>query len=321
MSFAPFYKEYSMTKYIIKRLLQTIFVLLGVSAVAFVIVRLSGDPLSLFLSSGATAEQEEAMRTRLGLNDPLVVQYIRFLWQVLHGDFGDSLFYKQPAIELILNRLPATVQLTISGVLLATVVGIPLGVIAAVKKNTAVDNIVRVFAVLGQAIPSFWLGLMLILIFSVKLHLLPTSGRGSFEQLIMPSITVGLFSMASVLRLTRSTMIEALKTDYIRTAKAKGLRRGRIVMLHALKNSLLPVITTVGLEVGHLLGGTLLTETIFSWPGIGSLAVQAINNRDYPIVQAAVILTAFMFVLVNLAVDLLYAAIDPRIDVTNAKQE
>ena len=210
---------------------------------------------------------------------------------------------------------------TISGVLLATVVGIPLGVIAAVKKNTAVDNIVRVFAVLGQAIPSFWLGLMLILIFSVKLHLLPTSGRGSFEQLIMPSITVGLFSMASVLRLTRSTMIEALKTDYIRTAKAKGLRRGRIVMLHALKNSLLPVITTVGLEVGHLLGGTLLTETIFSWPGIGSLAVQAINNRDYPIVQAAVILTAFMFVLVNLAVDLLYAAIDPRIDVTNAKQE
>lgn len=321
MSFAPFYKEYSMTKYIIKRLLQTIFVLLGVSAVAFVIVRLSGDPLSLFLSSGATAEQEEAMRTRLGLNDPLVVQYIRFLWQVLHGDFGDSLFYKQPAIELILNRLPATVQLTISGALLATVVGIPLGVIAAVKKNTAVDNIVRVFAVLGQAIPSFWLGLMLILIFSVKLHLLPTSGRGSFEQLIMPSITVGLFSMASVLRLTRSTMIEALKTDYIRTAKAKGLRRGRIVMLHALKNSLLPVITTVSLEVGHLLGGTLLTETIFSWPGIGSLAVQAINNRDYPIVQAAVILTAFMFVLVNLAVDLLYAAIDPRIDVTNAKQE
>lgn len=310
-----------MTKYIGKRLLQTIFVLLGVSLVAFVIVRLSGDPLSLLLSSGATPEQEAAMRARLGLNDPIYVQYIRFLSQILHGDFGNSLYYNQPALELLLNRLPATVQLTFAGVFLAAAVGIPLGVLAAVKKGGAVDTLVRVFAVLGQAIPSFWLGLMLILVFSVELHLLPTSGRGTWVQLIMPSITVGLFSMASVVRLTRSTMIEALKTDYIRTARAKGLKKLRIIMLHALKNSLLPVVTMIGLEIGHLLGGTLLTETIFSWPGIGSLAVQAISNRDYPLVQAAVILTASMFVMVNLAVDLLYAFIDPRIDVTNAKLE
>ena len=310
-----------MAKYIIKRLLQAILVLLGVSIVVFIIVRLSGDPLSLLLSSGATPEQEAAMRARLGLDDPLYVQYFRFLSQILHGDFGDSLYYKQPALGLILNRLPATIQLTISGICLAAVVGIPLGVVSAVKKGTFVDSIVRIFAVLGQAIPSFWLGLMLILVFSVQLKWLPTSGKGSLAQLIMPTITVGLFSMASVLRLTRSTMIEALKTDYIRTARAKGLKRPRIVMVHALKNSLLPVITTLGLEAGHLLGGTLLTETIFSWPGVGSLAVQAINNRDYPVVQAAVLLTAFLFVLVNLAVDLLYAVIDPRIDVTNAKQE
>lgn len=310
-----------MTKYIGKRLLQTIFVLLGVSLVAFVIVRLSGDPLSLLLSSGATPEQEAAMRARLGLNDPIYVQYIRFLSQILHGDFGNSLYYNQPALELLLNRLPATVQLTFAGVFLPAAVGIPLGVLAAVKKGGAVDTLVRVFAVLGQAIPSFWLGLMLILVFSVELHLLPTSGRGTWVQLIMPSITVGLFSMASVVRLTRSTMIEALKTDYIRTARAKGLKKLRIIMLHALKNSLLPVVTMIGLEIGHLLGGTLLTETIFSWPGIGSLAVQAISNRDYPLVQAAVILTASMFVMVNLAVDLLYAFIDPRIDVTNAKLE
>ena len=220
-----------------------------------------------------------------------------------------------------MNRLPATIQLTFAGILVAIVIGIPLGIIAATKKGSVVDSVVRIIAICGQAIPSFWLGLMMILIFSVKLKWLPTSGRGTFAQMIMPAITVGLFSMASVCRLTRSTMIETLKTDYIRTAKAKGLHKARIIVVHALRNSLLPVVTTIGMEIGHLLGGTLLTETIFSWPGIGSLAVQAITNRDYPLVQTAVLITAFMFVIVNLIVDLLYAVIDPRIDVTNAKLE
>lgn len=310
-----------MAKYISKRLLQAIFVLLGVSLVAFIILHLSGDPLSLLISSGATPEQEAAIRTKMGLDDPLYIQYFRFLVQILHGDFGESLYYKQSTLSLIMNRLPATIQLTFAGILVATLMGIPLGIIAATKKGSVVDSIVRIIAICGQAIPSFWLGLMMILIFSVKLKWLPTSGRGTFAQMIMPAITVGLFSMASVCRLTRSTMIETLKTDYIRTAKAKGLRKARIIVVHALRNSLLPVVTTIGMEIGHLLGGTLLTETIFSWPGIGSLAVQAITNRDYPLVQTAVLITAFMFVIVNLIVDLLYAVIDPRIDVTNAKLE
>lgn len=310
-----------MAKYISKRLLQAIFVLLGVSLVAFIILHLSGDPLSLLISSGATPEQESAIRTKMGLDDPLYIQYFRFLAQILHGDFGESLYYKQSTLSLIMNRLPATIQLTFAGILVATVIGIPLGIIAATKKGSMVDSVVRIIAICGQAIPSFWLGLMMILIFSVKLKWLPTSGRGTFAQMIMPAITVGLFSMASVCRLTRSTMIETLKTDYIRTAKAKGLHKARIIVVHALRNSLLPVVTTIGMEIGHLLGGTLLTETIFSWPGIGSLAVQAITNRDYPLVQTAVLITAFMFVIVNLIVDLLYAVIDPRIDVTNAKLE
>lgn len=310
-----------MAKYISKRLLQAIFVLLGVSLVAFIILHLSGDPLSLLISSGATPEQEAAIRTKMGLDDPLYIQYFRFLAQILHGDFGESLYYKQSTLSLIMNRLPATIQLTFAGILVATVIGIPLGIIAATKKGSVVDSVVRIIAICGQAIPSFWLGLMMILIFSVKLKWFPTSGRGTFAQMIMPAITVGLFSMASVCRLTRSTMIETLKTDYIRTAKAKGLHKARIIVVHALRNSLLPVVTTIGMEIGHLLGGTLLTETIFSWPGIGSLAVQAITNRDYPLVQTAVLITAFMFVIVNLIVDLLYAVIDPRIDVTNAKLE
>lgn len=310
-----------MAKYISKRLLQAIFVLLGVSLVAFIILHLSGDPLSLLISSGATPEQEAAIRTKMGLDDPLYIQYFRFLAQILHGDFGESLYYKQSTLSLIMNRLPATIQLTFAGILVTTVIGIPLGIIAATKKGSVVDSVVRIIAICGQAIPSFWLGLMMILIFSVKLKWLPTSGRGTFAQMIMPAITVGLFSMASVCRLTRSTMIETLKTDYIRTAKAKGLHKARIIVVHALRNSLLPVVTTIGMEIGHLLGGTLLTETIFSWPGIGSLAVQAITNRDYPLVQTAVLITAFMFVIVNLIVDLLYAVIDPRIDVTNAKLE
>lgn len=310
-----------MAKYISKRLLQAIFVLLGVSLVAFIILHLSGDPLSLLISSGATPEQEAAIRTKMGLDDPLYIQYFRFLAQILHGDFGESLYYKQSTLSLIMNRLPATIQLTFAGILVATVIGIPLGIIAATKKGSVMDSVVRIIAICGQAIPSFWLGLMMILIFSVKLKWLPTSGRGTFAQIIMPAITVGLFSMASVCRLTRSTMIETLKTDYIRTAKAKGLHKARIIVIHALRNSLLPVVTTIGMEIGHLLGGTLLTETIFSWPGIGSLAVQAITNRDYPLVQTAVLITAFMFVIVNLIVDLLYAVIDPRIDVTNAKLE
>lgn len=310
-----------MAKYISKRLLQAIFVLLGVSLVAFIILHLSGDPLSLLISSGATPEQEAEIRTKMGLDDPLYIQYFRFLVQILHGDFGESLYYKQSTLSLIMNRLPATIQLTFAGILVAIVIGIPLGIIAATKKGSVVDSVVRIIAICGQAIPSFWLGLMMILIFSVKLKWLPTSGRGTFAQMIMPAITVGLFSMASVCRLTRSTMIETLKTDYIRTAKAKGLHKARIIVVHALRNSLLPVVTTIGMEIGHLLGGTLLTETIFSWPGIGSLAVQAITNRDYPLVQTAVLITAFMFVIVNLIVDLLYAVIDPRIDVTNAKLE
>lgn len=313
----PFFvstEGYYMCRYLIKRLIQAVFVVLGISVMVFIIMHLNGDPTLLMLPPGTPEPEIEQWREKMGFNLPVYQQYLNFITGVLHGDFGESLKTGRPVLVMIMERFPATIELACSGILISIIIGIPLGILSAVKKDSYLDILARSLAVIGQAIPSFWLGLLLIVIFSITLHWLPTSGRGSLLQLIMPSITIGFFSMATVLRLTRSSLIEVLKADYIRTAKAKGLTHITIIFQHALRNSLLPLITAIGMEIGHLLGGSLLTETIFAWPGIGALAVEAIYTRDYPLVQAIVFITATVFVLINIGVDILYGIIDPRIN-------
>ncbi len=249
----------------------------------------------------------------MGFDDPMAVQYLRFLRGALRGDFGESVRHGEPAMGLVVERLPATFELAGAGLLLALCLAIPTGIVSAVRRNTAVDYVSTVLALLGQAMPTFWLGIMLILLFSVRLSWLPSSGRGDLEHLILPAITLGLFTTARITRLTRSGMLEVLGQDYIRTARAKGMSEPPVVWKHALKNASIPIVTIVGIELGTLLGGSVITETIFAWPGVGRLSVQAIFNRDYPVVQAAVFLLAATFVLVNFLVDVLYTYLDPRI--------
>jgi peptide/nickel transport system permease protein len=302
-----------MTVYLLRRLAQAVLVLLGVSFVVFFILYLTGDPALLLLPPDATAEDIRKFREAMGFNDPFIVQYGRFLGGALRGDFGQSVRHGEPAFPLVLERLPATFQLSGAALLLALLLAIPAGVVSAVRRNTAVDYVATVVALLGQSMPTFWLGIMLILIFSVQFNLLPSSGRGGIEHLVLPAVTLGLFTTARITRLTRSGMLEVLNQDYIRTARAKGVSGQPVVWKHAFKNAAIPIVTIVGIELGTLLGGSVITETIFAWPGVGRLSVQAIYNRDYPVVQAAVFLLASTFVLVNLVVDLLYTYLDPRI--------
>jgi ABC-type dipeptide/oligopeptide/nickel transport system permease component len=249
----------------------------------------------------------------MGFDDPLYLQYWRFLKGAVQGDFGTSLRHDEPALGLVWQRMPATIELTGVALGVALVLAIPAGIVSAVFRNTPLDYVSTVVALMGQAMPTFWLGIMLILIFSVGLQILPSSGRGGAAHLVLPALTLGLFTTARIMRLTRSGMLEVLGQDYVRTARAKGVGERTIVWKHALKNAGIPVVTIIGLELGTLLGGAVITETIFAWPGVGRLSVQAIYNRDYPLVQAAVFVLASIFVLVNLAVDLLYTYLDPRI--------
>jgi peptide/nickel transport system permease protein len=302
-----------MSVYLARRLAQSVLVLLGVSFVVFFILYLTGDPALVLLPPDATAEDIREFRARMGFNDPFVVQYGRFLAGALRGDFGQSVRHGEPAFGLVLERLPATFELSGAALLVALLLAIPAGVVSAVRRNTVTDYVATVVALLGQSMPTFWLGIMLILIFSVQLHALPSSGRGGLQHLVLPALTLGLFTTARITRLTRSGMLEVLNQDYIRTARAKGMSGGPIVWKHAFKNAAIPIVTIVGIELGTLLGGSVITETIFAWPGVGRLSVQAIYNRDYPVVQAAVFLLASTFVLVNLVVDLLYTYLDPRI--------
>jgi peptide/nickel transport system permease protein len=294
-------------------LLQALLVLLGVSFVVFFILHLTGDPAVILLPPDASAEDLRRFREAMGFNDPFLVQYGRFLAGALRGDFGQSVRHGEPAFGLVLERLPATFELSGAALVVALCLAIPAGIVSAVRRNTMVDYVSTVTALLGQSMPTFWLGIMLILVFSVHLNLLPSSGRGGFLHLIMPALTLGLFTTARIMRLTRSGMLEVLNQDYIRTARAKGVSNSPIVWKHALKNAAIPIVTIVGIELGTLLGGAVITETIFAWPGVGRLSVQAIYNRDYPVVQAAVFLLASTFVLVNLAVDVIYTYLDPRI--------
>ena len=302
-----------MKSYLLRRAWQSVLVLLGVSVVVFLILHLTGDPALLLLPPDATAEDVARFRQTMGFNDPVAVQYLRFLKGALRGNFGESLRHGEPAMDLVLERLPATFELAGAGLAIALCLAIPAGIVSAVRRNTSVDYVSTVLALLGQAMPTFWLGIMLILVFSVRLSWLPSSGRGGLDHLVLPAITLGLFTTARITRLTRSGMLEVLGQDYIRTARAKGVSEPPVVWKHALKNASIPIVTIVGIELGTLLGGSVITETIFAWPGVGRLSVQAIFNRDYPVVQAAVFLLASTFVIVNFLVDVVYTYLDPRI--------
>jgi peptide/nickel transport system permease protein len=255
------------------------------------------------------------MRSELALDRPIHVQYARFIGNALRGDFGDSLRYRQPALTLFVERLPATLELAGAALLLALIIGLPIGITAALRPQSAFDGLVRGLALTGQAIPGFYLGLVAIIVFGAQLRLLPTGGRGSLAHLILPAATLAAYQVAIVARFARGAMLEVLGEDYIRTAQAKGLRRLRVIVQHALRNALIPVVTIIALQVGTLLSGAVVTETVFSWPGVGRLAVQAIYTRDFPIVQVTVMVTAALFVAINLLTDLLYVLLDPRVRV------
>ncbi len=302
-----------MLKYVARKLLHTAFVALGVVTLVFAALRLSGDPAATMLPGDASVDELTALRHTLGLDRPLYAQYVNFLSGALRGDFGDSFRHQQPAFRLVLERLPATLELAFAALVLAVAVALPLGILAALYRGRLVDVLAMAFAVVGQATPYFWMGIMLILIVSLELGWLPTSGRGGLQRLILPAITLGTHFAASLARLTRTSMLEVLGQNYVTTARAKGLRESGVILRHALKNAAVPVVTLIGLQFGTLLGGAVVTETIFAWPGVGRLAVQSIFVRDYPVVQAGVLVLALAFVAINLLVDLFYGYLDPRI--------
>jgi peptide/nickel transport system permease protein len=302
-----------MSQYIIRRLLQTFLVLWGVSFVAFGVMFLTGDPVSAMAGEDWTQEMVDELRHQMGFDRPWYVQYADFLGHAVHGDLGSSLRQHQPNLKLVMDRLPATLELALAAMFISIVVAIPMGVLSATRRNTWIDSVSMLVALLGQSMPVFWLGIMLILVFSVKLRWTPVSGRGGLDHLILPAITLGAFITARNARMMRSSMLEVLEQDYIRTARAKGLRERVVLYRHAIRNALLPVVTLIGLQFGALLGGAVITETIFAWPGVGRMTLQAIYGKDIPLVQASVIVLATIFVLTNLAVDLAYTVLDPRI--------
>jgi peptide/nickel transport system permease protein len=302
-----------MFQYLVRKVFHTLFVALGVVTLVFVALRLSGDPAATMLPGDATVDELAALRRTLGLDRPLHLQYVAFLGGAVRGDFGESFRHQQPAFGLVLERLPATLELAFAALVLAVVVALPLGILAAVYRGRTADVLAMSFAVVGQATPYFWMGIMLILVVSVELGWLPTSGRGSWQHLILPAITLGTHFAASLARLTRTSLLEVLGQNFVTTARAKGLAESSVILRHALKNAAVPVVTLIGLQFGTLLGGAVVTETIFAWPGVGRLAVQSIFVRDYPVVQAGVLVLALSFVALNLFVDLLYGALDPRI--------
>ena len=305
-----------MRAYVAGRLATAVLVILGVSVVSFFLTFLTGDPAEIMLPPGATAAQIEQFRAEWGFADPLPVQYWRFLKRAVHGDFGISLRHGQQSLPLIVARLPATLQLTVTAMLLAIVLAVPLGVLAATHRGGPIDFLAMGVALVGQSVPNFWLAIMMILLFAVSWGLLPTSGRGGVAHVVMPAAAIAINLMALLTRLVRSTMIEMLSEDYVRTARAKGLRELFVTSRHALPNALIPLVTVVGLQFGYILGGAVVIETIFTWPGVGLFTIQAILNRDYPVVQAAVFILATAVVLINLTVDLLYVWLDPRIRLT-----
>jgi peptide/nickel transport system permease protein len=302
-----------MRRYLVARLAQTVLVVFLSLTAVFGMVRLTGDPVLLFMPMDIQAKDVDEFRQRLGFNDPLGVQYARFLGAALRGDFGESLRYRRDALGLVLERLPATLLLAGTALALTLVVAVPLGVLSAVRRDSVFDHVGTIVAVLGQATPGFWLGLMLIYVFAVQLRWLPTGGMGGLAHLVMPAVVLAAFYAARVARLTRSAVLDTLNEDYVLTARAKGLAETRVIGKHTLRNSAIPIVTLAGLEAGQLLGGAVVTETIFAWPGLGRLTVQALLNRDFPVVMAAVSFTSIVYTLMNLVVDLAYGWLDPRV--------
>lgn len=303
-----------MYKYILKRILLLIPVILGVSFIVFTIMSFTpGDPATLILGESASQEQVVKLRKEMGLDKPFFVQYYRFVKKAATGDFGRSYTTKREVFSEIFSRFPNTLLLAASGLVIAILIGIPIGIISATKQYSLTDSISMIGALLGVSMPNFWLGLMLILLFSVNLRWLPFAWTGDFKSLIMPALTLGTGAAAIITRMTRSSMLEVIRQDYIRTARAKGVPEKKVINKHALKNALIPVITVVGLQFGYLLGGAVLTETVFSVPGVGRLMVTAIRSKDTPTVLASVVFMATTFSVVNLMVDILYGFVDPRI--------
>lgn len=322
-----------MWTFLIRRLLQSIVVLIGVTLISFVSLQIGGDPTFLFVSENASTEEIQRAREALGFDRPLYVQYLSYVWNALQGDFGNSLSYRQSAMDVVLEAMPATIELTFFSLILAIGLSVPLGIFAALNRGKPIDGGIMTFAMLGQSIPNFWMGIMMILLFGLYLKWFPISGHVPFLEplfegdfatafnnlprslyyMIMPAFAVGTYTLARNARLIRSSMLEVLQQDYVRTARSKGISERRVVMHHAMRNAWLPVVTMIGLEFGFLLGGVVVVETVFSYPGIGRLVFNAINQRDIPVVQASVILLAVIFILLNLIVDLIYARLDPRV--------
>jgi len=322
-----------MWTFIVRRLLQSVIVILGVTLISFISLQMGGDPTFLFVSERASEEEIQMIREALGFDKPLYIQYLTYLLNVAQGDFGNSLSYRQPAMGIVLGALPATIELTLFSMFLAISLAIPFGVFAALYRGTAVDGGIMTLAMFGQSIPSFWMGIMMILFFGLYLSWFPISGHvpflkplfqgdfvtafgnlpSSIYHLMMPAVAVGFYSLSRNARLVRSSMLEVLGQDYVRTARSKGISERAVVINHALRNAWLPVVTMIGLEFGFLLGGVVVIETVFSWPGIGRLVFNAINQRDISVVQASVIVLSVIFIALNLIVDLIYVRIDPRV--------
>ena len=299
-----------------RRLLQLIPVFFVISIVTFAITRLTGDPSDLLLPLDAPQEARDLLRADLGLDEPIWIQYFRFMEGVFQGDFGTSFRYRQPALEIVLERLPATLELAVVSLGIALVVGLPVGIIAALRHGTWIDNAVQFVAFVGQAMPTFYTGLLGLVFIAVNVSWIPVGGYEprSLRHVLLPALTLAPFMIAIIARFTRSSVLDVMGRDYVRTARAKGVRERRVTMLHILRNALIPVITIIGLQVGALLGGAVITEVVFGWPGIGRLAVTSVLQRDFPVVQAIVMLTAVAFVVINQIVDVLYTLVDPRID-------
>ena len=305
-----------MRQFIIRRTLYAIITLLILSLTIFLVVRLTGDPVSLLAEPGARAEDLDRVRTEWGLNRPLPVQYLSFLHNIATGQLGKSFNYEMPVSQLYFQRLPNSLELALAASLISFLVGIPAGLISAVRVNTAWDNLGKIVALLGLAVPGFWLGLVLILVFSVWLGWLPTSGQGGWQHLIMPALALGWYFAASLLRLTRSSMLEVLRSEYIKLARLKGLPGIAVIAMHAFKNALIPVLTLAGINLVIMINAGVIIEVIFAWPGIGRLLYEGIFQRDFPLVQGIVLLAGIMIVAINLIIDILYAYIDPRIRLT-----
>ena len=307
-----------MGAYVMHRVLQMLIAVFGISVIVFIITNMIGDPVNVLLPPETPYEQREIYREQMGFNRPLIVQYADFLSDAVRGDFGNSFRVEKSALSLVLERMPATLLLTVSGTILATLIAIPMGILSAYKRYSWWDNFSTLFVVAGQAMPIFWLGLMLIIVFGVNLKWLPPSGYGEMgvdrlKPLILPTVVLGVFLAPVTERLVRSGMLDALTQDYVRTARAKGLSERVVLGRHAFRNTMIPVITVLGLQFGQLLGGAVITETVFAWPGVGLLAIDSIRNADFPVTQAAVVTLAIIISLVNLAVDLVVGMIDPRL--------